>query len=165
MGLDNIPKVYPCKKENTAIVDTLGNIDCKATQEAKQCPYVREFISDPLLKDTNATYGMFGLDCWYRGKYGNYLLSILDGEQSAFHESSTGYSFYGHGFDDGSEGINPDDCLTMHEIFVEETEEFAHQAYMQFGKEEAVGLIKDWVYASWWLKFIGNYGDGSEIWY
>jgi hypothetical protein len=26
-------------------------------------------------------------------------------------------------------------------------------------------LVKDWIYAAWWLKFIGNYGEGSGIWY
>ena len=54
---------------------------------------------------------MFGTDCWYRGKYGNYLLSIIDADANQYGESGWGYDFYGNGFGDGEEGISVDDCL------------------------------------------------------
>ena len=165
MGLDNIPKTYPCVLEKTAIYNDSKQIDCKATQGAGKCPYKREFESDPLVKDTTPVYGMFGTDCWYRGKYGNHLLSILDVAANEYMESGYGIDFYGNGFGDGEEGINVDDCLKMHRFFIDHVEEFTYQATQQYGKDEVEPLVKDWIYAAWWLKFIGNYGEGSGIWY
>jgi hypothetical protein len=165
MGLDNIPKVYPCKKENTAILTEDGRIDCEKTIAAKKCPYKREADASVLLNLSGAkpTIGMFGVPCWYRGKYGNMLLSLLEnGDMDAY--GDTDYSFYGNGGDDGEEGLSIGYCDDMSQYMKNHTEEFANRAYVNY-PEEAVDLIKDWVYASWWLDFVAEYADGSSIWY
>lgn len=164
MGLDNIPRVYPCEKENTAITDDDGRIDCKKTIEANKCPYKREVESSVLLKQSGAkpTYGMFGVPCWYRGKYGNMLLALLErGNLDAYEE--TEYSFYGDGGD--NEGLSIQYCKDMSQFMKNHTEQFAKQAQKNSPGEEAEDLIKDWVYASWWLDFVAEYADGSAIWY
>jgi hypothetical protein len=38
MGLDNIPRRYPCDREGTAVKDG-DSIDCAATIEAGGCPW------------------------------------------------------------------------------------------------------------------------------
>ena len=75
MGLDNMPMVYPC--EGIAIKDSDGRTDCVATQACGNCGWKNEFESDPLTKNLKPVTGMFGADCWYRGKYGNYLLNVF----------------------------------------------------------------------------------------
>jgi hypothetical protein len=163
MGLDNIPKVYPCKKENTAILTEDGRIDCAKTIEAKKCPYKREADSSVLLNQSGAkpTIGMFGVSCWYRGKYGNMLLSLLENGDMDSYEA-TEYSFYGDGGDD--EGLSVDYCKNMSQFMKNHSEEFANRAYVNY-PDEAEDLIKDWIYASWWLDFVAEYADGSHIWY
>ena len=166
MGLDNIPMTYPCKKENTAILNEEGQIDCKQTIEAHQCPYQREKENDPIIKDISPTYGMFGTDCWYRGKYGNYLLSEMKIHNDEFPYDENG--FYGDINESGQGGISEDECLKMSESMVEFTESWVHYvrtASDRKNAEDQKTLINDWIYAAWWLKFVGNYADGSEIWY
>ena len=87
MGLDNIPKTYPC--ESIAVRNIDNQIDCKATQECGNCPYMNEYQSEPMLKDTSPVYGMLGTDCWYRGKYGNYMLADLKKYNSDFDSEFT----------------------------------------------------------------------------
>lgn len=161
MGLDNMPNVYPCVKENTAIMND-GRIDCEATINANQCPYKREKESDPLTKDMRSIYGMFGTECWYRGKYGNSLLAKMKRHNKYFPYDEDG--FYGNGED----GISEDECETMSEVMVNFTESWIHyvdtKGIAETG-EEREALINDWIYAAWWLKFVGNYGEGSGVWY
>ena len=53
---------------------------------------------------------MFGADCWYRGKYGNYLLSVLGDKEDTYNDDSS-WTFYGSGHVNGDEGIDSDDCI------------------------------------------------------
>lgn len=161
MGLDNMPMTYPCVKENSAIMKD-GRIDCEATIKADQCPYRREKENDPLTKDMRSVYGMFGTDCWYRGKYGNYLLKTMQDFNPLFPYDEDG--FYG----DTEDGISEDECLTMSDVMLNFTESWVHyvDTKAEFGnKEERKTLIDDWIYAAWWLKFVSNYGEGSGVWY
>lgn len=161
MGLDNMPNVYPCVKENSAIMKD-GRIDCEATIYANQCPYRREKENDPLTKDMRSVYGMFGTDCWYRGKYGNYLLKTMQNFNPLFPYDEDG--FYG----DTEDGISEDECLTMSDVMLNFTESWVHyvDTKAEFeNKEERKILIDDWIYAAWWLKFVSNYGEGSGVWY
>jgi hypothetical protein len=165
MGLDNIPKVYPCQKENTAILDKDGRIDCDETISAGKCPHKREMESSVLLKQSNAkpTYGMFGVACWYRGKYGNMLLALLEnGSMDTYQD--TVYSFYGEGGDDGEKGLSVEYCYNMSQYMKNHTEEFSNRAYVNY-PDEAEDLIKDWIYACWWLGFVAEYAEGSSTWY
>ena len=167
MGLDNMPMVYPCVKEKTAIMND-GRIDCEATQKANQCPYQRELLSDPMLENAIPVYGMFGTDCWYRGKYGNFLLEQMNNFNNEFPYDIDGfYGDIGEG-EDGQGGISEDECLTMSEEMVKFSESWVHYVNTKSSaqsEEERKNLINDWLYASWWLKFVGNYGEGSGVWY
>ncbi|MBW1926152.1 MAG: hypothetical protein JRI35_02960 [Deltaproteobacteria bacterium] len=58
MGLDNIPKPYPCVAMNKAIKTTDGKIDCDKTIKAGGCDFAG--MKHPV--------GMFGTFCWFRGK-------------------------------------------------------------------------------------------------
>ena len=169
MGLDNMPKTYPCIKEGTAILNDDGQLNCEATQKANQCPYQRELLADPILENAIPVYGMFGLDCWYRGKYGNYLLGQMSEHDSSFPYDS--YAFYGN--DNGDEnsqgGISESDCLEISETMLSFTDSWTdyvkNYSDVKGNRDQEKALINDWIYAAWWLKFVGNYGNGSGVWY
>lgn len=169
MGLDNIPKVYPCEKANTVVYNTDKRIDCDETQSCGGCPWKNQYEANPLLKEAIPTYGMLGTGCWYRGKYGNSLLNLS--ENGDFHSyGETKFSFYGNGFDDGEEGLTPEYCIEMSQYMKNETEHFAAMVrdYLERNPEENIDekdLINDWIYASWWLEFVAEYGNGSRVWY
>lgn len=157
MGLDNIPAIYPCKDK--AIRDEENRIDCSSTQKQGLCPWKNQYESDPLLKQSRPTYGMLGTDCWYRGKWGNVLVQML--ATKVPHD----YSFYGDGMGDGVEGMSPEYCIEMSEFMKNHIEQFAFIAIEQYGEEEAKIYINDYIYAAWWLNFVANNSEGSEIWY
>lgn len=166
MGLDNIPYEYPCKMQGIASLTEDGRIDCDQTQANGNCPWTNEYEKAVLLKEAKPTYGMLGTGCWYRGKYGNFLLRLLEGNPDAY--ANTKYSFYGEGINENTEGMSVDYCLDMHEYMSENTEEFAYKA-KQYVSEQDGGdekdLINDWLYATWWVKFAAAFCGGSRIWY
>ena len=161
MGLDNMPMVYPC--EGIAIKNSDGITDCVATQKCGNCGWKNEFESDPLTKNLIPVTGMFGADCWYRGKYGNYLLNVFSDSEDTY-DNDTGYSFYGNGHVNGDEGIDSDDCISMSEFMKDNAELFAYKVGTKY-PEQSKELINDWIYASWWLNFVGEKCKGSAIWY
>jgi hypothetical protein len=162
MGLDNIPKKYPCV--DVAVKDNDGRIDCIETQACGKCTWKNEYESNPMVKDSVPTLGIMGTDCWYRGKYGNRLISMLDGVNDMWHESSLGISFYGKGFANGDEGISSDECFHIANVMKDNTEKFAFQA-KQLHPDDYEEYIKDWMYATWWLDFVGEFCEGSAVWY
>lgn len=166
MGLDNIPYEYPCKKQGIASLAEDGRIDCDQTQANGNCPWQNEYEKAVLLREAKPTYGMLGTGCWYRGKYGNFLLGLLEGNPDAY--AQTKYSFYGEGIDEDTEGMSVDYCLDMNNYMAEHTEQFALKA-IEFARKEDGGdekdLINDWLYATWWTKFAAMFCGGSRIWY
>lgn len=156
MGLDNIPVNYPCK--DNAVKDEEGRINCSKTQDEGKCPWKNEFESTLYLKDSKPTYGMFGTDCWYRGKYGNYLTEMLSSRVE--HD----YHFYGKGLENGEEGLSPEYCLSMSEFMKKHIEDFSYVANGMY-PEDSDGYIKDYMYAAWWLEFVGKNCEGSGVWY
>jgi len=58
MGLDNIPNPYPCAGKETTIRTKGDKLDCNAMIEKEICPFY----------DSKHAVGMFGTNCWYRGK-------------------------------------------------------------------------------------------------
>ena len=169
MGLDNIPHQYPCEKQGIASLTDDGLIHCDETKAKGNCPWKNEYEKAITLKEANPTYGMLGTSCWYRGKYGNWLLELLEGNPDSY--ADTKYSFYGEGIDkddQDSEGMSVDYCLDMHKYMKENTEEFAYKAREYVIKEDGGDekeLINDWLYATWWTKFAAEYCEGSSIWY
>jgi hypothetical protein len=161
MGLDNMPKVYPCKPK-ASLVD--GKIDCDATKACGNCTWENEAIKNPTVTLSGRTYGMFGADCWYRGKWGNGLLSALNGTFDVWGAESSGYTFYGNGHPDGSEGISPDECYEMANFMEKSTEDFIHSIKQQY-PDQVKEYNDDWNYAIWWLRFVAEFADGSATWY
>lgn len=165
MGLDNIPHRYACERLGTVVKvninDKEGNpildeatslpmkrIDCKTTQENGGCPYLIS-VSKTDLKEASVT-GIFGTDCWYRGKYGNYLIEAL--ELPDFE-----YSFYG----DNEDGTykSSSDCLSLADSMEERMTE------MGTVLKDGENLDKEVKYAIWWLRWVAEECNGSDAWY
>ncbi|MGA0848620.1 MAG: hypothetical protein ACO3RX_01595 [Chthoniobacterales bacterium] len=49
--------------------DPIDQVDCDRTMRCGGCPWKND-----LGQSAGAVYGMMGTSCWYRGKYGAYLL-------------------------------------------------------------------------------------------
>jgi hypothetical protein len=108
---------------------------------------------------------MFGTDCWYRGKYGNYMLADLKKYNSDF-DNDMPSDFYGNSDD----GIDSDTCLEMSDVMFQYAESWSHTVNKmvkngELPEQNKESYIRDWIYAAWWLKFVGKNGDGSAIWY
>jgi hypothetical protein len=164
MGLDNMPTAYPCRTGNTAvltpILDKEGKayleedgsvstrVDCGATQAAGGCPYKNARKQDGM--DSGEVHGMFGTDCWYRGKYGNHLIRLLGLNDDEF-------NFYGEN-DDGTHKT-PAECMQLAE-FLEET-------WYEKGAivEDGVDLTDDVRHAIWYLRWCAKFGVGMDAWY
>lgn len=58
MGLDNIPNPYPCVGKDTTIRTKDDKLNYNAMIENKVCPFY----------NSNHAIGIFGTNCWYRGK-------------------------------------------------------------------------------------------------
>ena len=89
MGLDNIPKNYPCRTQGTVVTvkvidrttgdlyrdengETVDQIDCDQTKACGGCPWQKALGDRP-----GAVYGLFASSCWYRGKWGYHILDAL----------------------------------------------------------------------------------------
>lgn len=166
MGLDNIPTEYPCKKEGTAILSDDGKIRCEETIATGNCPYVNAKRSNPLTRDLVGAIGIFGTDCWYRGKYGNYLLGEMAKNDPGFPLDDG--SFYGDMQDDeGYEtGISADRCIEMSKIMADYIEPWTYVAH-QIANDNASAqdYVNDWIHASFWLRYMGENCNGSIAWY
>jgi hypothetical protein len=171
MGLDNIPKQYPCKAQGTVVMtprlnkdgvalteddgSTMMVIDCQATQACGGCPYVNELNKQDKEALGNPVYGMFGTDCWYRGKYGNYLLEAIG------YGDSDDFSFYGDN-EDGTEK-SKGSCLTLAQVIDEAFDECDEEdGVYRMGGEDITADLK---YASWYLKWAAEHADGLICWY
>lgn len=169
MGLDNFPNKYPCKAQGTAVMVQRTNhegvllteedgspsmaVDCQASQACGGCPYKNAFDKSGLAG--GAVYGMFGTDCWYRGKYGNYLLS------------ASGYdtderNFYG----DDEEGTlkSAESCKNLADFIKSIIDEDADEngAIYDDDNENLVPQLK---YAEWYLRWASEECDGLGAWY
>ena len=172
MGLDNIPGIYPCKREGTAVYSDNEQISCDKTIEVGGCPYHNEKSKDPIVSGINGVTGIVGVDCWYRGKYGNYLLYLMS-------KYNPPMDFYGLGLTNelGEEGISEEDCLALSNWMKDHIEAFAKEVELAIEsgsisvsendskQEVAQQMIRDWIYASWWLWFVSEFAEGSAIWY
>lgn len=162
MGLDNIPKEYPCVQAGIAIMtpaDDDGNqhIDCNATREAGQCPHAIHFNDQP-----GIALGIFGTPCWYRGKYGNALLMT-----AATPDDQPPTDFYG---DDDT--VTPELSQALADWMRARAEKFmkgleaeiADQSAAE-AKETRARAYEDFKYAADWLEWSGKNCGGSVAWW
>lgn len=167
IGLDNIPASYPCVLEGSALTkdsrpyresetDESMKIDCIQTQAANGCPWARDAPKQ------GQAVGMFGTDCWYRGKVGMWMINQL---------TEAGYSppeasFYG---DDESEpNLRPEDCAILHKWMVQHGEAWAELARVNAGRGDW-GEFEDslhlYTYATWWIGWVGRKAGGANAWW
>lgn len=152
MGLDNFPNKYPCKTQGTAVLDEDERIDCQATQACGGCPWKN---ANPPAE--GQVLGMFGTDCWYRGKYGNYLLS----EVTEADKMGDELSFYGDN-EDGTEK-SPASCVAVADLIATVLIGYASEeiAEDEDKRRTVVGLR----YAEWYLRWAAEQCDGLACWY
>lgn len=160
MGLDNIPKIYPCEKNGTAVKlcrtdrdgkDILNEdgtpdleIDCDLTMEAGGCPWKN---ANP---PKGAVYGIFGVPCWYRGKAGNTLMArYADPATPNLNDES----FYGD-IEDGTEKT-PESCLRLADHVAQVRE---HNVSDEYDFDALT-------YAEWYLRWAAENTDGLICWY
>jgi len=165
MGLDNFPQKYPCKTRGTAVMsprlnrdgeqiidpetnEVMESVDCEETQACGGCPYKNAFAKSGL--DSGAVYGMFGTDCWYRGKYGNWLIN------EAGISDDDDLSFYGNA--DEATYKTPQSCLTLAD---------AIQDFLNDEPDWTSGdsTAADLRYAEWYLRWAAEECDGLGAWY
>lgn len=164
MGLDNYPHKYPCKTQGTAVMVQRTNRDgdllteedgspsmavsCEATQACGGCPYKNAFAKSGLAG--GAVYGMFGTDCWYRGKWGNHLLT-----EAGYYDDTDSYNFYG----DQEDGTykSPESCLALAETI----NGLLDDDDPELSAETREGLQ----YAEWYLRWVAEECDGMDAWY
>ena len=178
MGLDNIPHNYPCKSNGTAVMEPRLNtegqpildddgtpmmvINCQATQAAGGCQWLN---ANP--PEAGRVTGILGTSCWYRGKYGNYLLEEVLG---IAYDETEGYSFYGSNADGTYKSASECELLAdaiedaINEI--EWVEDPSTVDYLETGIEAAAIEYKaEAEYAEWWLRWVAEHADGSDCWY
>lgn len=165
MGLDNIPHEYPCKTAGTAVMvkvkdkhglplldsETQAHIEqvsCVDTQDAGGCPWKNALGDGELSK--GSVLGMFGTDCWYRGKYGEYLISLLglDGE----------YTFYGDNEDETHK--SPESCIALANAMDEALGD--NPEILDSNGEDVTVYAR---YASWYARWAGENAGGLTCWY
>jgi hypothetical protein len=170
MGLDNIPKNYPCKTQGTAVLEPrldengsprlddkgspLTTINCDKTAECGGCTWKNDYEASGLRG--GQVSGIFGTSCWYRGKYGNYLL-----ERLGHYDEDGSVSFYGDN-EDGTEK-SAQDCADLASIFDESIIEYRITEEYEAGADD--DTIIEAKYASWWLNWVAEKADGSVCWF
>jgi hypothetical protein len=169
MGLDNIPSKYPCETRGTAVkvvrqYDDGTNaelIDCEATMEAWQCPWQEALSKANLPEEAKPTYGMLGCPCWYRGKWGNFVISAIGAGYEEPHQS-----FYGD-MDDGCYKT-PESCIETAEA-IENAVANIETGFIPMPENNTgyteTELLADAKYASWWLRWAAEEASGSACWY
>ena len=170
MGLDNIPHRYACERLGSAIKvninDKDGNpimddrvalpmkrIDCDATIAARLCPH--SLALEKSMITNKAVHGLFGTPCWYRGKYGNYLLESMgiEGDET---------SFYGNNEDATYKSAS--DCHALATEMESHVKEFGYPALAPTDSDQD-SLKDDIDYAIWWLRWVADECGGSDAWY
>ena len=126
-------------------------VSCEATQACGGCPYKNAHDKSGL--NNNGVGGMFGTDCWYRGKYGNFLLEAIGYDDS--------YSFYGDNEDGTTKSA--ESCLTLAQVIDEAIDECDEDdGVFRMGGEDITDDLK---YASWYLRWASKECDGLGAWY
>ena len=171
MGLDNIPRNYPCKTGGTAVMVNMKDhqtgedyinengepelqIDCDATQECGGCPWKNKVAGE------GAVYGILGTSCWYRGKYGAVLLDAAGIDANPL-------------WGDGDGEVTPDVCRGIADEMREYAENYAEveadgekriTIRDPYDGEDA-DVTDQFFYLIRWLEWVAEDCDGAVAWY
>lgn len=176
MGLDNMPHDYPCKTQGTAVMERITlrdgstdeRIDCTRTIEDGGCPYTN---ANP---PGGQVTGMLGTHCWYRGKYGNFLINALNSDCTNIHEIDSyitdgDSTFYGT----DEEGLYrpAQACLDLaHEMETSLLERggklsFINSTDYKDGEPTEDDRTEDVEFAIWYLRWVAKECNGMDAWY
>jgi len=172
MGLDNMPHEYPCEVQGTAVKETItmsdgseqedARTDCNATMAAGGCPYAN---ANP--PEDGAVLGMLGTFCWYRGKYGNWVIRALNSDATNIHLVDE----YGMDDEDNFYGTNeegtyrpPDACRDLADKMEAALEQ--RGGTLRFTNNgEVDDRTDDAKYAIWYLRWVADECEGMDAWY
>ena len=179
MGLDNMPHEYPCKSGGTAVMEHVKmndgsideRIDCNGTIEAGGCPYTNANPPD------GQVTGMLGTYCWYRGKYGNWLINALNSSpdtnihdiDSYVWESNGDDTFYGT--DEDGLYRPPQACNDLADDMEASLKErggslvFIDRTHYEDGTPVEPDTTDDVLYAIWYLRWSAKECNGMDSWY
>ena len=160
MGLDNFPHEYPCTTQGTAIMETViyrdgaehERIDCEETVASNGCPFTN--ASPPPGQVT----GMLGTYCWYRGKYGNWLVRALNGMDPEAFDDTGDDNFYGT--DEAGEYRPPGACRSLADQMESALDERGGTLVLR--DEDVTDEAK---FAIWYLRWVADECNGMGAWY
>jgi hypothetical protein len=155
MGLDNMPHDYPCTSGGTAVMETITmrdgstdeRIDCEATIKVGGCPFTN---ANP--PEKGRVMGMMGTHCWYRGKYGNWLVDGLGIPP----ESDDNF----YGTDEDGTYRPPEACLSLADRMESALDERGGKMTLPY--QETTDEV---LYAIWYLRWVAEHCDGMDAWY
>ena len=159
MGLDNFPHEYPCRTQGTAIMETVtlndGSTDerigCEETVLAGGCPFTN---ANP---PPGQVTGFLGTYCWYRGKYGNWLVRALKGLDPAAFDDVGEDDFYGTDPD----GVYrpPEACRSLADQM--ESDRAERGGTLTYQDSDATDEVK---FAIWYLRWVADECNGMGAW-
>jgi hypothetical protein len=168
MGLDNIPHILPCKKQGTVVMlrrldrdgkpmldddgQPISSIGCDETHKRGGCPYRNDLAKQTEFSEADSVTGMFGTPCWYRGKYGNYMLEALGISENDF-----------YGDDENQTTKSPESCIALADNI-----DYALKSHSEEGTTpilDGEDITSQLRYAAWWLRWVAEKADGSDCWY
>jgi len=175
MGLDNFPHEYPCQVNGTAVMETVEmwehdgeggripaicdgvrltteRIDCNETVDAGGCPFTN---AEP---PPGQVTGMLGTYCWYRGKYGNWLVRALNGMDPEAFDDLGDDNFYGT----DEEGLYrpPEACLSLADQMESALDE--RDGKLEFEGEDVADEVR---FAIWYLRWVAKECEGMDAWF
>ena len=122
-------------------------IDCEATIKVGGCPFTN---ANP--PEKGRVMGMMGTHCWYRGKYGNWLVDGLGIPP----ESDDNF----YGTDEDGLHRPPKECKELADQMESDLAE--RGGTLEFKGEDATDEVK---FAIWYLRWTAAECEGMDAWF
>ena len=134
-------------------------IDCEATIKDGGCPFTN---ANP--PEKGRVMGMLGTHCWYRGKYGNWLVRALNGTDPDGMLPEGDDNFYGT--DEDGTYRPPEACLSLADQMESALDERGGKmtSFSEPGHYEDE-LTDEVLYAIWYLRWVATECNGMDAWY
>ena len=132
---------------------TTERIDCNETVDAGGCPFTN---AEP---PPGQVTGMLGTYCWYRGKYGNWLVRALNGMDPEAFDDLGDDNFYGT----DEEGLYrpPEACLSLADQMESALDERGGTLIAQHDED----VTDEAKFAIWYLRWVAEHCDGMDAWF
>ena len=133
-------------------------IDCEETVASNGCPFTN---ANP---PPGQVTGMLGTYCWYRGKYGNWLVRALNGMDPEAFDDLGDDNFYGT----DEEGLYrpPEACLSLADQMESSLAERGGKltSFSEPGHDQDE-LTEEVLFAIWYLRWVAKECDGMDAWF